>query len=104
MANDTDNTIRAKLLSTLDRKGYYYPSRVQPGNLASMAPVATSDEGRAEELAHEMARDDSFPVRYVEIDSAVCLEVDSHRWTAARIRGLDADQLEWPQKQRLNGR
>jgi hypothetical protein len=104
MAQDSDDTIRAKLLKTMDRKGFYYPSRVQLENLASMAPVASSDEGRAEELAHQMARDESFPVRYVEIDRAVCLEVDSQRWTAARMRSLDPDQLEWSQQQRLNGK
>lgn len=98
---DNDNTIRAKVLRYLDRNGITYPRHKTIEQVSTKAPVAASDEGRAKDLTHEMARDDSYPVRYRETDTTVCLEVDSQRWVASRIRSLDASQLTWDQEQRL---
>jgi hypothetical protein len=101
MAQDTDDTIRAKVIRYLDREGVYYPRHDNIDKVATRAPVATSDEGRAKELAHDMARDDSYPVRYVHIDDSVCLKVDSQRWAASRIQSLDPSVLTWSQEDRL---
>lgn len=103
MAPNTDDTLRAKLLKTLDRKGFFYPRHVNTENLVSMAPIASNDAGDAKDLVHELARSEADPVRYVQGTESVALEVDSQRWTAARIAHYDADQLEWDQSQRLNG-
>lgn len=103
MAPDTDDTLRAKLLKTLHRKGFYYPKHVNADNLVSMAPVASNDAGDAKDLVHELARSEADPVRYVEGTQSVALEVDSQRWTAARVAHFDAGQLEWDQEQLLNG-
>ena len=102
MAPDSDDTIRAKLLSTADRNGVYFPRKTSVEGLADHA-VATSEEGRAKELIHELARSDSEPLRYVDTGKTVSLEVDSQRWTASRIAFWDSDRLEWDQRQRLNG-
>lgn len=97
-----DDTIRAKILSTADRKGYYCPADTSVEGLADYS-VGPSDEGRAKELIHELARSDAEPLRYRRRNRTVCLEVDSQRWTAARIAYWDARQLEWSQSERLNG-
>jgi len=103
MAPNPKDTLRAKLLKTLDRKGFYYPRHVQVDSLVNMAPIASNDAGDAKDLVHDLARSDADPVRYVEGTKTVALEVDSQRWSAARISHYDADVLEWDQAQRLNG-
>ena len=90
------------LLSTADRQGVYCPRHTSVEGLADHA-VATSEEGCAKELVHELARSESEPLRYQHTGKTGCLEVDSQRWTASRIAFWDADQLEWDQRQRLNG-
>lgn len=101
MASDNDDTIRAKILRYLDRNGVYYPRHKSLEQVATLTGIAASDEGRAKILTQHMARGDASPVRFRETDETVCLEVDSQRWVAARIRSLDADVLTWDQKQRL---
>jgi len=101
MAPDSDDTMRAKLLSTADRKGFYFPRKTSVEGLADHA-VATSGEGRAKELIDELVRSEAEPLRYVETGKTVCLNVDSQRWTASRIAYWDSDQLEWDQRQRLD--
>lgn len=100
--SDSPDTLRAKVLRYLDRTGVYYPRHEAVEKVATKAGIASSDEGEAKELVHQMARDDSFPLRYRHIDESVCLEVDSQRWVASRIRSLDPDVMTWDQKQRLN--
>lgn len=100
MASDDRDTIRAKIVSTLDREAFYYPRHVEIERVANLS-VATSDVGKAKTLVNELARDDSTPVRYVVTDETVALEVDSQRHAAATIRRFDPDQLEWSHKQRL---
>lgn len=97
-----DDTIRARILSTADRGGYYCPNDTSVEGLADHA-VGPSDEGRAKELIHELARSDAEPLQYRRRNKTVCLDVDSQRWTAARIAHYDSDVLEWSQRQRLNG-
>lgn len=99
--SDTPDTLRAKVLRYLDRNGVYYPRHETVEQVTTKAGIAASDEGEAKELTHQMARDDSFPVRYRQIDKTVCLEVDSQRWVASRIRSLDPEALTWDQRQRL---
>jgi hypothetical protein len=94
MASDTDDTIRAKLVAKMHRNGFYEPSGVSIDGLANLA-VAGSDQGRAKELVHEMARADACPVIYKRVDASVMLEVDSQDWVAAYIRRNDPDQLTW---------
>jgi len=98
----TENeTVAAKVLKMLDRKGYYHPRDVSIETVPSQAPVASHNEGVAQEVTHAMSRSDSYPVRYVVTDETVTLEVDSQRFTAATIRRLDENQLEWEQQRRL---
>lgn len=99
--SDTPDTIRAKILRYLDRNGISYPRHESVEKVVTHTGIAASDEGEAKELAHQMARDDSFPVRYRHIDSTICLEIDSQRWVASRIRSLDPEVMTWDQKQRL---
>lgn len=101
MAPDTDETIKAKILKMLDRKGYYYPKHVAVENVAPQTPVAVHDKGRVPALVHDLARSDADPVRYVEGTDTVALKVDSQRHTAARIAYFDESQLEWSQRERL---
>lgn len=100
MAPDSDETIRAKVLSTMDRKGWYCPKHARIDTVADLS-VASHDEDQAQFLIHEMARADEEPIRYSVPNETVCLEVDSQRWTAARIGYWDAEQLEWSQRKRL---
>lgn len=100
-SND-DAEIRAKILSTADRREHYCPNFTSVEGLADHA-VGTSDEGDAKELIAEMASDDAEPLRWYHAGETVCLEVDSHRWTASRIAHHDESQLEWSHRQRLNG-
>lgn len=103
MAPDSDDDeIRAKILSTADRRGHYCPNFTSVEGLADHA-VGTSDEGRAKELVHELADDAGEPLRWYHTGKTVCLNTDSQEWTAARIAHWDEDQLEWSQRQRLNG-
>lgn len=95
-----DDTIRAKIMSTADRAGYYCPRETSVEGLADHA-VGPSDEGRAKELIHELARSDDCPLRYKRTGKTVCIEVDSQRWAAAYIARYDREQLEWDQAQRL---
>lgn len=99
--SDIPDTIRAKVLRYLDRNGVYYPRHESVEKVVTQTGIAASDEGEAKELTHQMARDDSYPVRFRQIDETVCLEVDSQRWVASRIRSLDPEVLTWDQKQRL---
>ena len=99
--DDENATIAAKVLKTLDRRSFYYPRKVALNSLPSMTPVATHEEGVVPEVTEAMIEDDSFPVRWADVGGTVALEVDSQRWVAARIQSLDADQLEWSHRKRL---
>lgn len=95
MAPDSDDTIRAKLLKTLDRGGFYDPRGIAVDNLVNRAPVRSDDAGRAKELVHEMAADDSEPLVYKIVGESVMLEQDSRDWTLARIEYYDEEYLPW---------
>jgi hypothetical protein len=94
MVSDEPDTIRAKVLKSLHRGGFYAPRGISIQGLASMA-VATSDEKKAKELINEMARDDSTPIIYKDVGQAVMLETDSTDWVGDCIRRWDDDQLTW---------
>ena len=93
--SDSDDTIRAKLVRTLHRGGFYEPRGISVQGLANRAGVAASDEGRAAELTHELARADASPVIYKRVGDSVMLEVDSEDWVSAYIRRHDPEQLMW---------
>ena len=96
--SDSDDTIRAKLVRTLHRGGFFEPRSISVQGLANRSGVATSDEGRAAELAHELAREDASPVIYKRVGNSVMLEVDSEDWAVAFIRRHDPEQLMWDWK------
>ena len=100
MAPDDDATIKAKLLKTLHRGGYYAPRGISVTGLVNAAPVPSEDVGRAKELVHDMAASDEEPVTYKVTGEAVMLESssESEDWTAARIRHYDEEQLTWDLK------
>lgn len=101
MAPNKDDTIRAKILKTLDRGGFYYPKKIEVTTVPKRAPIASHDEGRAEQLVHDLARHSEDPLMYVRKKNTVALEVDSQRWVAARIKQWDPTVLEWSHEQRL---
>jgi|GEM_PF-3810683 len=93
--SNTDSTIRAKLLKTLDRGGFYEPKAIAVDNLVNRAPVPTDSAGRAKELSHTMASDEAEPVVYKIIGESVMLEKDSRDWAMARIAHYDEEYLPW---------
>lgn len=99
--NDAEASIAAKVLKVMDRKNFYSPRKVRVENLPSMTPVATHEEGDVPNVVEAMVKDESFPVRWSDIGASVTLEVDSQRYTAASIRRLAPDVLEWDHKHRL---
>ena len=59
-----------------------------------MSPPVRStqkNEGVMPEVTQAMIADDSFPVRWTDVNETVSLEVDSQRWVAARIQSLDVE-------------
>lgn len=103
--NDTPengrSTLKAKVLSTLDRQGFYAPRAVAVEDLPNFVGVEAHEQGDVKEVTHEMARDEAEPVIYKVIDETVMLEQDSDQWAASRVRYHDADELEWPHKKAL---
>lgn len=97
--SDADSTIRAKLLKTLDRGGFYEPKGISADNLVNRAPVPSDSAGRAKDIVHAMASDDAEPVVYKIVGESVMLEKDSRDWVLARIGHYDEEYLPWDAEQ-----
>lgn len=93
--SDADSTIRAKLLKTLDRGGFYAPKGIATDNLVNRAPVPSNDAGRAKDLVHAMATDEAEPVVYKIVGESVMLDKDSRDWVMSRIGYYDEEYLPW---------
>lgn len=92
--NDTDDTIRAKILSTMERRGFYKPARyAKVDNLPNYVGVEAHNQGRVKDLVAAMAGEDAEPIVWHMPGETVWLEKDSDGWVRARIRFHDADQL-----------
>lgn len=90
---DSIATIDAKIVRSLHRGGFYYPSDVPIDGLVGRTPIANSDRGKCRDRIHALANDDTTQVRYKHPGQTVCLKVNSSGWVEAFIREKDADQL-----------
>lgn len=90
-----DATLKARVLSKMDRKGKYCPKAVTVDDaLPNMVGVQSHEYNDVRRLAHEMARDDAEPLQYKRLGETVCLESDSEDWVYGRIKFHDPDEAE----------
>lgn len=90
----SDDTLRARIVVKMHRKGFYAPRGVTVDNAAQLA-AASHDVGRAKDLVREMAESDDAPVKWKRVGQAVMLEQDSESWVASYVRRYDPDEMPW---------